>query len=61
MKENFIFIVYSSFFDTLKFREEYFVSGNFIRLDNFKKIMIGYDIFVYYSILYAWLLCKLWE
>ena len=32
MKENFIFIVYSSFFDTLKFREEYFVSGIFYEI-----------------------------
>ena len=26
-----------------------------MRLDNFKKIMIGYNIFVNYSILYAWI------
>lgn len=48
MRENFIFIVSSLFFDTLKFREEYFLSSLFykMRLDNFKKIMIGCNIFV---------------
>ena len=40
----------------LKFREKYFVSSIFYKMkfDNYKQIMIGCNIFVTYSILYAY-------